>query len=312
MLNAEFLDNLDGYIAAKRYRLVNAVLAYENGALAFERYYNGFNPQSRNALKSVWKSILALTLGICVDRGLVRSVDDSICEYLPQFAKGTDPRHRRITVRHLLTMSSGIYFNGGVHYHCPTMAQLRFEDDWVSFIADVRMADAPGARFVYKEWDVILLSALIGKACGGCAFDVCDEYLFNPLGMESEPWPKTKCGVSCTVTFFEKDEDAELSARDTAKVGLLMLGGGVWDGKQIVSEKFIYESTRPSQANAGYGFLWWLTRNGFHGRGFGGQELNVYPAQSIVGVVQATATPSSKMYGDIFESAVDFFDKKNC
>jgi CubicO group peptidase (beta-lactamase class C family) len=204
-------------------------------------------------------------------------------------------------------MSSGIYWNGGVHYHCPLMEQMRRSKDWVDYIADAPMADPPGRKFVYKEWDVILLSALIGKACGGRVWDITGECLYKPLGITGEPWPVTDCGINYNV--MPGEERTDLSARDTAKFGLLVLGKGENRGQRIVSGEYIKTSVQPSAANPGYGYLWWLTENGFHGRGFGGQELNIYPDKKTVAVVQASVTPSSKSYGDICEKIMAFNEK---
>lgn len=299
MLNMEVLNNLDEYIRVKQYRLVNAVVVYENGGLIFERYYNGFNEQSRNNLKSVWKSILSLTLGICLDKGYVKNLDEPICKYLPEFDKNEDPYHKYITIRHLLTMSSGIHFVGGIHYHCPMLEQMMRSSNWIAHIADVAVTSVPGAKFQYKEWDVILLSALIGKACGGSAWDICYENLYKPLDIKSGKWPQSKCGVDYTILKNEKDSD--LSAKDLAKIGLLLQNDGIWEGKRLLQSDYINASVLPSSTNPGYGFLWWLSDKGFHGRGFGGQELNIYADKKTVAVVQATPTSSSKSYGDICE-----------
>ena len=87
VVNHAFLDELDHYIKAKRYRLVNSVVVYENDRLVFERYYNKFTENTTNTLQSTWKSIVSLTLGICIDNGLVKSVDDPISRYLPALYK---------------------------------------------------------------------------------------------------------------------------------------------------------------------------------------------------------------------------------
>jgi len=301
-MNIDFLNNLDNYIKIKQYRLVNSVLVYENDELVFERYYNKFTPDSRNQIKSVWKSIISLTLGICLDKGLIQSIDEPICRYLEPFNKNNYPWHKLITIRHLLTMSSGIYWNGGIHYHCPMMEQMRRSRDWTAHIAEVQMTDFPGTKFVYKEWDVILLSALIGKACGGCAWDICNEYLYKPLEVTSEKWTRTKCGVS--YPSWGEDITDFLSARDIAKIGLLTLHGGEWNEQRIVSGEYVKTAVSPSEASGGYACLWWLSDKGYHGRGYGGQELNVYPGKNIVAVVQATVTPSCKVYEDICEGII--------
>jgi len=301
-MNKEFLNDLDNYLKVKQYRLVNSVLVYENDDLVFERYYNKANENSRNQIKSVWKSILSLTLGICLDKGMIKDIDEPINNYLPQFAQNIHPYHKLISIRHLLTMSSGIYWNGGVHYHCPMFEQMKRSRDWVSHIADVQPADFPGTKFVYKEWDVILLSALLNKACGNCAWDICNEYLYKPLGIASGKWTQSKCGID--YPSWDDDITSDLSARGMAKIGLLTLHGGQWNGQRIISQEYVKLSVSPSDANSGYGFLWWLSNKGFHGRGFGGQELNVYPDKNIVAVVQAAVTPKNKSYGDICESIV--------
>ena len=304
-LNQGFLAQLDNYIKIKRYRLVNAVVVYENDELVFERFYNKFDENSTNPLCSTWKSILSLTLGICLDKGIIKSIDEPISRYLPQFSQNIYPRHRLITIRHLLTMSSGIHFLGGVHYHCPMMEQMRRSKDWIAHIADVQMVAAPGTKFVYKEWDVLLLSALIGKACGGLAWDIANEYLYKPLGITGQKWLVQHNGsINYNAPLEGQSSGDEMTAKNMAKIGRLMLSSGMWEEQRIVSPKYINDSVLPSKANAGYGYLWWLSGMGYHAKGFAGQEINVYPAKNIVAVVQATVTPSSKTYPDICENIV--------
>ncbi|MCL2285218.1 MAG: beta-lactamase family protein [Firmicutes bacterium] len=303
-INHSFLAQLDDYIKVKRYRLVNAVVVYENGELIFERYYNKFNENSTNPLCSTWKSILSVTVGICLDKGIIKSIDEPINRYLPQFAQNIYPWHRLITIRHLLTMSSGIHFLGGVHYHCPMLEQMLRSKDWIAHIADVQMTAAPGTKFVYKEWDVLLLAAIIGKACGSLAWDIAEEYLYKPLGITAPKWLAYHNGGLNYMGSYEGRDYDELSAKDMAKIGRLMQNGGIFDGQRIVSQEYIRDSVAPSVANPGYGFLWWLSDKGYHARGFSGQEINVYPSKNIVAVVQATVTPQNKHYPDICENIV--------
>jgi len=298
-MNHTFLANLDDYIKSRRYRLVNAVLVYENDQPIFQRYYNKFDNNSTNETCSVWKSLLSITLGICLDKGLIKSVDEPISRYLPAFAQNISPMHRLITIRHLLTMSSGIYFTGGVFYHCPMQEQMVRSGDWVSYIADIQMRANPGTFFQYKEWDVVLLSAIIGKACGGHAWDIAQEFLYNPLGIMGDKWPLSRCGTLNYNVDYDTANDAKLTAIDMAKIGRMMLNDGVYEGQRIVSEAYVKESIAPSKASGGYGYLWWLTDNGYHARGFSGQEINIFPDKNAVVVVQATVSPMGKSYPDI-------------
>ena len=110
-------------------------------------------------------------------------------------------------------------------------------------------------------------------------------------------------GLNYAGKYEGRDYD-ELSAKNMAKIGRLMLNGGMWEGQRIVSQNYVNESVMPSEANSGYGYLWWLSGNGYHAKGFSGQEINVYPSKNVVAVVQATVTPSCKTYPDICEGIV--------
>lgn len=297
------LKFIDDYIKQKRYRLVNSVLVIKDEEIIFEHYYNKFNENSRNNIKSIWKSILSITLGICLDKGIIKSLDEPICEYLPEFNQGNHPYHKLITIRHLLTMSSGIYWNSGIHYHCPMLVQMLRANSWLSHISDIAMAYYPGDKFQYKEWDVILLSAAIGRAAGKASYELCDEFLYKPLGINSGEWPHSPDNVSYTI--MKGEENSDLSARDLSKIGLLFLNNGVFQGKRIVSEAYVKQAIAPSEASSGYGYLWWIFDNAYACHGFGGQEVKVYPDEKIVTVVQATPTQSCKEYPDISEKMVE-------
>jgi len=116
----------------------------------------------------------------------------------------------------------------------------------------------------------------------------------------SDKWTPTKCGVD--YPSFGDNVTSDLSAGDMAKIGLLMLNDGKWEKQQIISSKYIKEAVSPSQVNSGYGLLFWLSEKGYHSRGFGDQELNIYPDKNVIVVIQATATSSSKSYPDISEN----------
>lgn len=298
----ELADFIDSYVKQKRYRLINSILLYKDDELVLERYYNKFNENSRNNIKSIWKSILSICVGICLDKGYIKSLDEPVSNYLSEFAVNNHPYHRLITIRHLLTMSSGIYWNGGIHYHCPMLEQLWRADNCLEHMADIAMANVPGTKFVYKEWDVILLSAIISKATNMSAYEFCKINLYEPLGITSGEWAFLTCGINYNIDRNPDIEaQSDLTAHDLAKLGLLFLN----KGRGIVSENYIKQAVSPSPNSGEYGFLFWLFENGFACRGYGGQEVNVVPEQNIVYVIQATPTSSSKSYGDVFKTCLD-------
>ena len=278
---------------------LNSVLVWQDGQIQAECYFNGFTAESRHNIKSVVKSILSIGIGIAQDEGLL-NVDDKISKYLMEFNEGRDLRHRMITIKHLLTMSSGIFWQGGVHYHCPMMDAMRRSKNWLDYIADCKVTESPGAVHNYKEFDVILLSAILSKVTGD-AFDYINEKLFIPLEIYNERWIKSPDGVYYSPAL-DKEEEAvsALTAREMLKIGQLFLQKGIWNGKQIISKEYIDSAISPSPQNSNYGYLWWLGEGWYGCRGYGGQAVTVFPDQNKIVVTQATATSRPLTYEDIW------------
>ena len=124
-MNVEIEKKIDEYIIRHQHPQINSVLVYKEGQILARRYYNGFHENSKNVIMSVAKIIMSICTGIALDKGLLESSDEPIYKYIPEFAEGRDPLHRMIKIRHLLTMTSGIYWNGGIHQHYPMMKQMR-------------------------------------------------------------------------------------------------------------------------------------------------------------------------------------------
>lgn len=278
---------------------LNSVIVWEDGQIQAECYFNGFTAETRHNIKSVVKSILSIGIGIAQDEGLL-NVDDKISKYLMEFNEGRNLRHRMITIKHLLTMSSGIFWQGGVHYHCPMMDAMRRSRNWVDYIADCKVTETPGALHNYKEFDVILLSAILSKVTGD-AFDYINEKVFTPLEIYNERWIKSPDGVYYSPAL-DKEEEAvsALTAREMLKIGQLFLQKGIWNGKQIISKEYIEAAVSPSPQNSGYGYLWWLGQDWYGCRGYGGQAVTVFPEQNKIVVTQATATSRPLAYEDIW------------
>ena len=278
---------------------LNSVLVWQDGQLQAECYFNGFTAESRHNIKSVVKSILSIGIGIAQDQGLL-NVDDKISKYLPEFNEGRDLRHRMITIKHLLTMSSGIFWQGGVHYHCPMMDAMRRSKNWVDYIADCQIKTTPGTVYNYKDFDVILLSAILSKVTGD-AFDYINEKLFKPLEIYNERWIKSPDGVYYSPALDKEEESVSaLTAREMLKIGQLFLQNGIWNGKQIISKEYIEAAVSPSPQNSNYGYLWWLGEGWYGCRGYGGQAVTVFPEQNKIVVTQATATSRPLAYEDIW------------
>lgn len=295
-----FSEEISRYIGQKRYSKINSVLFWQDGKILAENYYNGFTEQSRNVLRSVVKSILSLAAGAALDRGLLPGLDVAVADYFPVFREGRDPLHPLITVRHLLTMTSGIYWNGGVHYHCPMMEQMWRKGNWLTHIADCVVADLPGIRHNYKEFDVILLAAVLEAVCGDL-YDFIDREIYSPLGIHSGRWYKSPCGVYYSVGGGREEDEipSNLTAREMLQIGRLCLDGGIYGGHRIVSETYLQEAISPSAADPDYGFLFWLGDGWYACRGYGGQRIHVFPEKRLIAVMQATPSSRGMAYDDV-------------
>lgn len=293
-------EEMSGYITQKHYRKINSILFWQDGEILAENYYNGFTPQSRNVLNSVVKSILSLAVGAALDRGLLPGLDTAVVDYVPVFREGRDPLHPLITLRHLLTMTSGVYWNGGVHYHCPMMEQLWRSGDWLSHIADCTVADLPGMRHNYKEFDVILLTAVLQEVCGDL-YDFIDREIYAPLGIQSGRWYKSPCGIYFSLGGGREEDQlpAALTAREMLQLGRLCLDGGIYEGRRIVSEGYLREALTPSSADPGFGFWFWLGDGWYACRGYGGQRIHVFPKKRLIAVMQATPSSRGMAYDDV-------------
>lgn len=302
-MSREIENKIDGYIVSHRHPQINSVLVYKDDKVLAGRYYNGFSENSRHRILSVAKSIMSVCTGIALAQGLFESLDEPVYKYIPAFGEGREPLHRMIKIRHLLTMTSGIFWNGGIHYHCPMMKQMRKSGDWISYIADCAVADVPGKKYNYKEWDMILLAKVLDKICGDM-FDFMNDNLFIPLGIESERWYKSPCGVYYSVgddAEEENDTQFKMTAKDMLKIGRLFLDRGMFEGKRILSESYIEQALTPLQCNPNYGYLWWIWGEEYGCRGFGGQRITVIPREKMIIVIQASITSRGQGYDDVIQ-----------
>lgn len=304
-MNPNYDTWIEEYVRRKRYRQMNSVLLWQNGEFLAKCYFHDFNENSRNEIKSVGKSIISVAAGIMIDRGMLKSVDEPVYRFIPQFHEGRDMRHRNITLRHLLTMSSGLYWIGGVHYHCPMLDQMFRTDDWMGYIADITVKDVPGTKYVYKEWDIILLTEVLNHVSGDI-YAFINDNLYQPLGIQSAGWFQTAASTYYTNGTNDKNEKrSDLTAMEMFKIGQMFLQDGIYQDKQIVSKEYIKMAISPSPANPGYGFMWWRGEGWYGCRGYGGQSITVVPKKKLIMVTQAAPTARGMGYDDFIWDTID-------
>ncbi len=279
-------EKIDAYMRLPKARGLFSLLVIRNGYLVCERYFAGCGPQDGHQIKSVIKSIFSTLTGIAIQEGFFESLDTPIYRYLPQYEQFQKrPELKRITIRHVLTMSSGLYWQLGIHAHQPLVTQIINHPDWIGAVLNLPLQSAPGTKWAYKEADSMLISAVLRGATGKSAYEFARQYLLTPLGMESPPWPADPQGNSHNYEWISPG--LALTARSMAKLGYLFLQEGRWDGQVILSPGYVRESQAPCfitdwWGGARYGLMWWVKDHYYSACGHGGQEIAIHPAKNVV------------------------------
>ena len=323
-VDAAVLEAFHREIASGKHGYVDGMLVIRNGRVVFEKSYthdydrlfegkgergpyNYYDPDWHpyyrkgpfHTMQSVSKSVTSTLIGIAKENGAPLDLDAAVLPLFKGFrTRGDDPRWRALTLRHLLTMTSGIEWDETtVTYTDPknSCAAMEGSENWVQFVLDQKMAAEPGKGFVYNSGVTELLGQILKNATGKDPDAYAGEQLFGPLGIEGWYWKKTPSGLSDT------EGGLYLSARDLAKIGYLYSKDGVWEGKRILPKGWVTESTTPAvvaSASPGgerkYGFQWWLLPYEGSKRswaqaalGYGGQFLFVVPEYDLIAVFTA-------------------------
>lgn len=260
---------------------IDSITIIRNGYMVMDAYFFPFKKDTKHIIHSCTKSITSAAFGIAVDRGYIKNLQQPVLENFPekQFANLDDDK-KSITLKNLLTMASGLNTEDSYLYRWKGLNQMVQQTDWVQYVLDRPMAEKAGTRFEYSNCVTFLLSAIIQKATKQKTFDFMRQYLFGPLGITDVKWAVAPDGINVGYGRMW------LTPHDMAKIGWLYLNKGRWDGQQIISEKWVKDSTQ-KQINAttydGYGYQWWIAPGKFYAAiGYRGQFIYVLPKQNMV------------------------------
>lgn len=256
---------------------IDSVLVQKNNTMIFEYYRNNKMKERQHKIYSVTKSILSALIGIAIDKGFIEHVNMPISHYFPEFDQ--DKEKEKITIKHLLTMTSGLYWPGN-NGMIPSK-------NWVNFVLQQDIAHPPGKEMVYSCGSSQLLSAILQKTTGLHTEAFAKKYLFTPLGITDYRWNCDPQGIA--IGGF----GLAMKTVDMLKIGTLYLNNGVCKSKQIVPYHWIEESTSPkikTDDNYAYAYHWWnITSDNQVGRiflavGREGQYIIVAPDYQLVTV----------------------------
>jgi CubicO group peptidase (beta-lactamase class C family) len=278
-MSAEGIDStiilsLDSSIQKGIYPNIHSLLIARNNKLVHEEYWDGKDESWGNDLgitihakdslhdiRSISKSIVSACIGIALEKGQIKSVEQKVFDFFPEYAKLDTGLKLELSIKHLLTMSSGIAWNEDVPYDNPENSEIKMtrSPDPIAYVLSQPMDFPPGKVWKYNGGTTQLLAAIIEKTTGKPVDQFAKEYLFRPLGITNFEWVKYP-GTNLPAAA----SGLRLRSRDLLKFGLLYYNKGNWGGQQIIPASWVDESiqshvNRPGSGNtSGYGYQFWL------------------------------------------------------
>jgi CubicO group peptidase (beta-lactamase class C family) len=279
-------ESLEDYLNASG---TTAFLVIHDDKLLYERYFNGYDETSLNTSFSMAKSFASALVGIAIDNERIKSVNEPITNYIPELLE-KDERFKSITIRNLLTMSSGIKYEEGGDlpwseeaddtktYYATNLRELALEN--------CRIEGKPGEYFEYNNYNPLLVGLILERSTGTPVSRYLQDKLWKPMGMEADgSW-----SLDSTTSGFEKMESGvNARARDFGRFGMLFAKEGKWEGEQLISREWVEESTRPdatTDPSSDYQYFWWVNtpdgKDHFSARGNYGQYIYVASEKDLV------------------------------
>lgn len=282
-----------------------AYVIIKNDSIWFEKYYDGYDENSKSNSFSMAKSYVSAMLGKAIMEGHIKSLDQPVCDFLPAFC---DEKASKMTVGDLSSMSSGTNWDEAYYSPFSITTRAYFDDDIGKVMNGLKVVREPGQAFKYASGDTQMLAMVIEKATGKKLYNYLEESFWKPLGSENQ-------------TLWQLDsEEHDLvkaycciasNAKDFARLGKLYKDHGKWNGQQVLDSAFIAKSVTPRFIKSPqYGYGWWLKTMGdksfFMMRGHLGQYVIVEPKDNVIivrlghskgpGDAVATFTPDISTY----------------
>ncbi len=263
-----------------------AFLVLKNDSLLFEEYYGQHDESTVSNSFSAIKTVVAMLVGIAVEEGKIKSLDDKVCDYLPEFCSSGK---EKITIRHLLTMSSGLSWTESTKNPFSDNAESYYGSDLYYLVTQQTAIEEPGKIFKYQSGNTQLLGFIVEKATGVDLSEYAQRKIWQKIGTEHDAYWSldTENGNEKSFCCWYA------TPRDYARLGLLLLHKGNWNGEQIIPHSFYQEMVQPAPLetklgtpNYCYGFQTWIYLGGENKvnyfRGANGQYIITIPEENIV------------------------------
>jgi CubicO group peptidase (beta-lactamase class C family) len=310
VLNQEILDNMVKKIQDEKLE-INSVIIVKNNQLVFEKYFNEKQGENPQLTYHIINSVISTLIGICIDEGLIRNVDQKVISLFPEYEKTiTDSLQQEITIEHLLTMTGGYKWNS--EHHNNEIQEFVENPNLLEYMFKCPIENKPGIAFFQNSGGIFLLTKIIEKVSSTRIDEFADEKLFKPLKIQNYRWERDLTGKT------KGPYALYMSPSDLAKLGFLYLNKGKYKGKEIVSKEWIEEATRlhfeltpmvpisKGIGQNGMGYLWWNFRGMFAAQGHCGQKLFVIPSKKAAIVITANTNfyLPTRLYLDFIKEAI--------
>lgn len=322
-LDEDVIASMTDSINRQIYPNIHSVLIVYNDKLVYEKYwpgkdenrktgYKGFTEHQRDSLhdiRSITKSIVSAAMMLAIEQQKVKSVDQRLFDFFPEYAKYDTGMKKTITIKHLLTMTAGLRWSDD--YSFDDSLKINSIPYAIEFILRQKLVDTPGSKFRYSAGCTQLLAAIIEKATGENIEVFTSKYLFEPLGINSYLWTKENNGL------FSAWAGLRMRSRDMVKFGLLYLNQGKWNGKQIIPAGLVDESFKThvyTDPPYGYGYQFWALIDTIENKavktaeasGNGGQKIEINRAENLIVVITAGNYDLKDLTKGSFDLYLDF------
>ena len=269
---------MDGYIIQEivdsirsgYYPNRHSLLVYKNGKLVSEDYFTGqdynwgrdigiveHGDTVLHDMRSVSKSVVSACIGIAIEEGMIKGVDQPVFDFFSDYEQFKKEGREKLTIRHLLTMTSGLEWNEEVPYNNPENSEIQMDEsgDGTGFVLSRKLVTEPGTEWKYNGGTTELLAAIIKRVSGKDVHAFAEEYIFQPLGIYRSEWTHST-GTDTPAAA----SGLRLTSRDMLKFGVLYLSEGMWGPRQIIPRDWVMASLKSSISRpkgGGYGYQFW-------------------------------------------------------
>ena len=271
----EIIDSINTGFYPNRHSL----LIYKDNKLVLENYFSGqdyiwgrdigiimHHDTVLHDMRSISKSVVSACIGIAIDQGKIKSADQKLFDFFNDYAEHAKDGKEELTLKHLLTMTSGLEWNEDVPYDNPENSEIQMDNssDPIGFVLSRKLSSVPGSTWKYNGGTTEVLATIIKRATGKNVYEFAKEYLFKPMGINRSEWtcfPGTDIPAAAS--------GLRLRSRDILKFGILYQNGGKWKNQQIIQQPWIEQSltsqiSRPD--GGGYGYQFWVFRDSIQGK----------------------------------------------